>query len=168
MRTRAACRLSQTRGLGTRLACLPWSGSGTSGESAARGVRGVSAWCSRSVHVLHVVADQRLRGTTVPVQDGTGMEICNANCACATCWIVPRIDILDNKLHLPCCGDYKRMRLKSTVRKRFVAHAASLVASLPARQLWIRGHELWLSCQSAITVVSQGPPDYHDQCQACI
>ena len=25
---------------------------------------------------------QRLSGTTVPVQDGTGMEICNANCAC--------------------------------------------------------------------------------------
>ena len=31
---------------------------------------------------------QRLRGTTVLVQDGTGMEICNANCACATRWIV--------------------------------------------------------------------------------
>ena len=27
---------------------------------------------------------QRLRGTTVPVQDRTGMEICNANGACAT------------------------------------------------------------------------------------
>ena len=32
---------------------------------------------------------QRLRGTTVPVQDGTGMEICNGNCACANRWIVP-------------------------------------------------------------------------------
>ena len=26
---------------------------------------------------------QRLRGTTVLVQDGTGMDICNANCTCA-------------------------------------------------------------------------------------
>ena len=51
----------------------------------------MSAWCSRSVHVVHVMADQEHRNCTVPVQDGTGMEICNANCACATCWIVPLI-----------------------------------------------------------------------------
>ena len=73
---------------GTRLACLlTWSGSGTSGEPTAYGVRSVSAWCSRSIHVVHIVAD--LRDTTVPVQDGTGTEICNANCACANRWIVP-------------------------------------------------------------------------------
>ena len=31
----------------------------------------------------------RLRGTTVPVQDETGMEICNDNCACVNRWILP-------------------------------------------------------------------------------
>ena len=68
-----------------RLACLlTWSGSGTSGEPTARGV---STWCSRSVHVVHVVADQEHSDCMVPVQDGTGMEICNANCACVNRWI---------------------------------------------------------------------------------
>ena len=41
---------------------LTWSGSGTSGEPTARGVCGVLAlawaWCSRSVNVIHVVANQ--------------------------------------------------------------------------------------------------------------
>ena len=49
---------------------------------------GMSAWCSRNVHVIHIMADQEQCGTTVPVQDGTGMEICNANCACTNHWIV--------------------------------------------------------------------------------
>ena len=44
----------------------------------------MSAWWSRSVHVVHVVPDQEHSSTTVSVQDGTGMEICNANCACMT------------------------------------------------------------------------------------
>ena len=58
---------SQTRGLGTRLMCLlTWSGSGTSGEPTARGDCGVSAWCSRSVHIVHVVADQEHSDCTVP------------------------------------------------------------------------------------------------------
>ena len=66
VRTRVS-RLSQTRGLGTRLACLlTWSGSGMSGEPTARGVRGVSAWCSRSVHIVHVVADQEHNDCAVP------------------------------------------------------------------------------------------------------
>ena len=62
----------------------------------AHGVHGVSAWCSGSVHVVHVVADSTkntatawYHSTTVPVQDGTGMEICNANFTCANRWIVP-------------------------------------------------------------------------------
>ena len=77
---------SQTQSLGTRLTCLPtWLSYGASG-----GVRSVSTWCSMSVHIVHVVADQehkRLHSTTVPVQVGTGMEICNANCE--NRWIVP-------------------------------------------------------------------------------
>ena len=43
-----------------------WSGSGTSGEPTARRVRGVSTWCSRSVHVVHVVADQEHSDCAVP------------------------------------------------------------------------------------------------------
>ena len=65
------CRLSasQTRGLGTRLACLltgTWSGSGTSGGPMACGVCGVSAWCSRSVHAVQVVANQEHSDCAVP------------------------------------------------------------------------------------------------------
>ena len=49
----------QIRSMRVRLACLlTWSGSGMSGGPMARGVHGVSAWCSRRVHVVHVVADQ--------------------------------------------------------------------------------------------------------------
>ena len=67
-----------------REACLlAWSGSGTSGGSIACGVRGVSAGCSRSVHIVHIVTDQEHIDCTVPVQNGTGMDICSANCACA-------------------------------------------------------------------------------------
>ena len=63
----AACRLSQNQGLGMRLACLlTWSGSGTSGEPKACGVYGVSAWCSKSVHVVHVVADHEHTDCAVP------------------------------------------------------------------------------------------------------
>ena len=64
-----ACHLSasQTRGLGTRLACLlTWSGSGLSGGPTSRGVRGVSTWCSRNVHVAQVVADQEQSDCMVP------------------------------------------------------------------------------------------------------
>ena len=32
---------------------------------------------------------RRQRRTTVPVQDGSGMENCSADCTCAHCWIVP-------------------------------------------------------------------------------
>ena len=56
----------------------------------ARGVCSVSAWHSRSVHVVQVVANQEHSDCAVPtvqVPDGTGMEICNANCACAKRWI---------------------------------------------------------------------------------
>ena len=35
------------------------------------------------------MADQEHSNYVVPVQDGPGMEICNANCAYATRWIVP-------------------------------------------------------------------------------
>ena len=49
-----------------RACLLTWSGSGTSGELTAHGVRGVSTWCSRSVHVVHVVADQEHSGCAVP------------------------------------------------------------------------------------------------------
>ena len=61
--------LSQTGGLGTRLAyLLTRSRPGTSSAPTpkAHGVRGMSAWCSRSVHVIHVVADQELSDCTVP------------------------------------------------------------------------------------------------------
>ena len=37
-----------------------------SGEPMARGVHGVSAWCSRSVHVIHVVEDQEHSDCAVP------------------------------------------------------------------------------------------------------
>ena len=37
-----------------------------SSEPTARRVRCVSAWCSRSVHVIHVVADQEHSDCTVP------------------------------------------------------------------------------------------------------
>ena len=52
----------------------------------ARRVCGVNAWCSRSVHVVHVVADQEHSDCAVPrYQYRTELvwEICNANCACA-------------------------------------------------------------------------------------
>ena len=56
-----------TRGLETRLACLlTWSGSHMSGRPTAHGIRGVSAWCSRSAHVVHVVADQEHSDCAVP------------------------------------------------------------------------------------------------------
>ena len=45
-------------------------------------VRGVNAWCLRSVDFVHVVADQEHSDRTVPLQDGTGMNICSADCAC--------------------------------------------------------------------------------------
>ena len=38
----------------------------------------MSAWRSRNVHVVHVVSNQehsKLHGTTIPVQDRTGMEL---------------------------------------------------------------------------------------------
>ena len=65
-----------------------------SGEPTASGVRGVAlgargASTLSTSYMLWQTKTQRLRGTTVPVQDGTGMEICNANCACANCWVVP-------------------------------------------------------------------------------
>ena len=44
-------------------------GSGTSGGPTACEVRGVSAWCLWSVHVVHVVADQEHSDCTVPVRD---------------------------------------------------------------------------------------------------
>ena len=70
---RTARRLSEQLGetgvLGTRLAYLltrsgPDTSSGTT--PTAHGVRSTSAWCSRSVHVVHVVADQELSDCTVP------------------------------------------------------------------------------------------------------
>ena len=70
---------------------LSWSGSGTSGEPTARGVCGVSTWCLEECPRRTCCGRRRthrLRDTTVPVQDGTGMEICNANCACANHWII--------------------------------------------------------------------------------
>ena len=47
---------------------------------------------------------QRLHGTTVLVRDGTGMEICNANCSCANHWIVllttyTRDSLVSRELH---------------------------------------------------------------------
>ena len=62
-----------------------------SGEPMAGGVRGVSTWYSRSIHVrrtrtqhVHVEADQEHSDCVVPqyipVQDGTGMKIFNAHC----------------------------------------------------------------------------------------
>ena len=68
---------SQIRGLGTRLACLlTCSGPGTSGGPTAHRVRGVSAWCLRSVHIVRDVADQnKSRGwctaatNSIPVAD---------------------------------------------------------------------------------------------------
>ena len=76
-----------------RLVCLlTWSVSGTSGGPTAHGVRSVSAWRSRSVCIAHVVVNQEHSECAVPlVQDGTGMEISNANCACANRWTVPLI-----------------------------------------------------------------------------
>ena len=84
---RTACRLSQTRGLGTRLRYLVricherW----TYGPRSSRFERLVleehphHSCCGRP-------RTQRLCGTTVPVQDRTGMEIRKANCACANHW----------------------------------------------------------------------------------
>ena len=37
-----------------------------SGEPTARGVRGVSAWCLRSIHIVLVVADQEHSDCVVP------------------------------------------------------------------------------------------------------
>ena len=37
---------------------------------------------------------QRLRDTTILVQDGIGMEICNANCACASAWCVHVVHVV--------------------------------------------------------------------------
>ena len=77
------CRLSasQTRGLGTRPACLlTWSGSGTSGGPCPRSSQCaclVLKECPRCTCCGRPTT-QRLCRTTVPVQDGTGMEICNA------------------------------------------------------------------------------------------
>ena len=103
---RASCRLGQTRGLGTRLVCLLtlvgiWHERWTYGPRSSRCERLVleerphRTPCGRS-------RTQRLRGTTVPVQDRTGMEICNANCACATLWIVP----LTSEPFSPVCISY--------------------------------------------------------------
>ena len=69
-----------------RLACLlTWLKSVTSGGPTAGRVRGVNAWCSRSVDVLCVVANQEHScDRAVPLlQDRTGMENCSADCACA-------------------------------------------------------------------------------------
>ena len=50
-----------------RLSCLlNWSGSGTSSGSMASEVHGVNVWCSRSVNIVHVVADQEHSNCTVP------------------------------------------------------------------------------------------------------
>ena len=59
------CRLMDTRPVNETSMFVTWSGSGTSGEPTAHRVRGVSAWCSRSVHVVHVVADQEHRQTSM-------------------------------------------------------------------------------------------------------
>ena len=44
-------------------------------------------WHSRSVRIVHIVANQEHSDCAVPrtvlVQDRTGMELCNVNCACA-------------------------------------------------------------------------------------
>ena len=62
-----------------------------SGGPTAHGVHSVHTWRSRSVHVVHAVANQGHSDCTVPVQDGTGMVICNANCACMNHWMVKGI-----------------------------------------------------------------------------
>ena len=50
-----------------RLACLlTRSGSGKGGGPTAHGVCGVSAWCWKSVHIVHVVADQEHSDCAVP------------------------------------------------------------------------------------------------------
>ena len=55
------------------LACLPIrSGSVTSSGHTAGGVHGVNAWCSRSVDVAHVVADQEHSDYAVPRYQYTG------------------------------------------------------------------------------------------------
>ena len=57
---------SQTRVLGTRLACLlTGSGSVTTGGPTAGGVRSVNVWCSRSVDVVHAVDDQDYSNSAV-------------------------------------------------------------------------------------------------------
>ena len=71
---------SQMRGLGMRLACLlTWL---DLAGPTAHGVRGVSTWCSRNVHVVLIVADQEHSDCVIPRYRYT-------NCASANCWIVP-------------------------------------------------------------------------------
>ena len=60
---------------------LTQSGPDTSGGPMADGVHGINAWCSRSVVVV-TDQEQLPLSTMLPVQDGTGMEICSANCTC--------------------------------------------------------------------------------------
>ena len=51
---------------GNKRVLLGEAGSGMSVEPTACGVHGVSAWCSRSVHIIHVVADQEHSDCAVP------------------------------------------------------------------------------------------------------
>ena len=50
----------------------------SSGPMAGR-VRAANTWCSRSV-ITVADQEQQQRDTTVPVQDGTSMEIRSADC----------------------------------------------------------------------------------------
>ena len=69
---------------GTKLSCLLiWSGSGTSGEFMVRmlGIHRVSSlWQTKNSDCAC--------GIMVPVQDGSGIEICSAICTCVNRWIL--------------------------------------------------------------------------------
>ena len=83
---------SQTRGLGPRLACLlTWLGSSTSGIPMASGSPPCKRCCSRSVHIVHVVADQEHSDHVVSryrYRTELVWRFFCANCASANHWIV--------------------------------------------------------------------------------
>ena len=89
------CSSSQVWTLGTRLACfLSSSGSCMSGGPMYIQTTelAVSAWCSRSVHIVHVMADQKHRDCLTPGCPGYWYRtelVWRIVIACANCWIVP-------------------------------------------------------------------------------